>query len=122
MRTGGIIEVILYVTDMQKQVNFYTAVLGLEITYPQGLDTYSDQMWVTFNTGACVLALHGGAKGDLGQKASRIVFSVHDIEQARRALIEKGVKVNDVRSPAPGVMVFDGTDPEGNKFSLESRS
>lgn len=29
--------------------------------------------------------------------------------------------VGDARSPAPGVTVCDGTDPEGNPFSIENK-
>jgi hypothetical protein len=36
-------------------------------------------------------------------------------------ILKKGVKLGEVRSPAPGVVVCDGVDPGGNKFSIESR-
>ena len=57
---GPMIEVIVYVEDMDAQVRFYRDILGLSISYPKGLIDYSNQMWVTFETGACELALHGG--------------------------------------------------------------
>ena len=54
---GPIIEIILYVEDMAGQVSFYRDVLELNLGYPQNLDDYSDQMWVTFDIGFCILAL-----------------------------------------------------------------
>ena len=121
MLLGPIVEVIVYVRDMQKQVEFYRDQLGLEITFPQGLNTYNDEMWVTFNTGPCVLALHGGAQGDPGTRSARIVFHVENIVEAKDTLNARGVTTGDIRVAAPGIEVCDGTDPEGNKFSIESR-
>jgi catechol 2,3-dioxygenase-like lactoylglutathione lyase family enzyme len=47
-RLGPLIEVILYVADMDAQVCFYRDTLGLPIANPQGLADYGEQMWVTF--------------------------------------------------------------------------
>jgi predicted enzyme related to lactoylglutathione lyase len=120
-KLGPIIEVILYVQDMDAQVAFYRDTLGLSLSYPQDLESYEEQMWVTFDTGSCVLALHGGGKGNLGSDAPKFVFMVEDVERARQSLLSRGVKMGDVRSAAPGVSICDGTDPEGNKFSIESQ-
>lgn len=116
----GLIEVIIYVENMDAQVSFYRDILDLELSYPKDLPDYSDEMWVTFNTGACVLALHGGGKKRIGQDAPRIVFEVDDINAVRSILLEKKVGLGDVRPAAPGVYVCDGMDPEGNSFSIES--
>ena len=121
MKIGHLSEIILYVQDMQAQVQFYRDVLGLDVTYPQDRDSYADEFWVTFATGACTLALHGGASGDRGKHAPKFVFDVDDVATARTDLIERGVTVGEVRSPAPGVEVADARDPEGNAFSIESR-
>jgi len=115
-----LMEVIIYIEDMNVQAAFYSHKLGFEITYPQGIDNYSDQMWVTLDTGACTLALHGGGKRRLGADAPKIVFRVDDILAAREELIHRGVQLGEVRSAAPGVWVCDGEDPEGNKLSIES--
>jgi len=121
VKIGKVIEIILYVKDMDSQVGFYRDVLELEISYPQGLETYSDQMWVTFDTGTCILALHGGGHGDFGRDAPKFVFEVNEVEKPRKALMKRGVLMGAVHSPSPGVMVCDGQDPEGNRFSIESR-
>ena len=118
---SGIFEVIIYVQDMHAQVAFYRDVLGLGVTYPEGLDDYDDQYWVTFDTGACTLCLHGGGTGQQGADAAKYVFGTADVEAARAQLIERGVRVSEIRQPSPGVRVFDGRDPEGNVFSVESQ-
>ncbi len=120
MKTNGLIEVIVYVSDMDAQVRFYRDVFELEVTYPAGLDSYADQFWVTLDAGGVLLALHGGGQGRLGADTPKIVFGVEDIHAARQELVEKGVAIDDVRSAAPGVWVCDGRDPEGNPFSIES--
>jgi hypothetical protein len=73
------------------------------------------------NTGACRLALHGGGKRRFGEDAPKIVFRVDDLPAARNNLLEQGVSMGEMRSPAPGVQVCDGKDPEGNRFSIEAR-
>jgi len=115
-----LMEVILYVKDMNTQVAFYSNKLGFTISYPQSIDDYADQMWVTLNTGECTLALHGGGKRRIGADSPKIVFQADDILAAREELLQKGVELGEVRSAAPGVWVCDGADPEGNKFSIES--
>jgi len=118
---GRLMETILYVADMPGQVVFYRDRLGLAIKYPAGLADYSTEYWVEFETGGCTLVLHGGGQKRLGADAPKIVFSVADIHAAREALVERGVTLGEVRSPAPGVWVADGQDPEGNQFSIESK-
>lgn len=120
MITTGLIEVILYVQDMQKQVAFYRDSLELSVLYPAGLTDYSHEMWVVLATGACKLALHGGGQQRLGQDTPMIVFGVQDIHAARTTLLARGVKLQEVFSAAPGVWVCHGVDPEGNPISLEA--
>ena len=118
---GRLMETILYVADMPGQVMFYRDRLGLGIKYPAGPADYSTEYWVEFETGGCTLVLHGGGQKRLGPDAPKVVFSVADIHAARAALVERGVTLSVVRSPAPGVLVADGQDPEGNQFSIESK-
>ncbi len=120
MKTNGLIEIIVYVADMDAQVRFYRDVLELNVSYPAGLESYADEFWVTLDAGGIVLALHGGGEGQLGKDAAKIVFGVDDIHAARADLAAEGVNIGDVRSAAPGVWVCDGRDPEGNPFSIES--
>lgn len=119
---GELMEVILYVQDMNAQVAFYRDKLGLRVSYPEGVTDFSREMWVTLDTGMCTLALHGGGKRRLGEDAPKIVFRVADIEAARAELLKRGVSLGETRPAAPGVRVCDGVDPEGNKLSIESHS
>ncbi|NIV32200.1 MAG: hypothetical protein GWN58_22780 [Anaerolineae bacterium] len=77
--------------------------------------------WVELDTGSCTLALHAGGQRRLGKDAPKIVFRVSDVSAACQELARRGVSMGEMRSPAPGVQVSDGADPEGNKFSIESR-
>lgn len=120
-KLGPIVEIILYAEDMDSQVSFYRDTLGLPLSYPQDLEDYSGQMWVTFDTGTCTLALHGGGRRDFGVDAPKFVFEVGDIQKTHQNLLDRGVLLGDIRTAAPGVLVCDGEDPEGNKFSIESR-
>ncbi len=118
---GELMEVILYVQDMGRQVSFYRDLLGLKVKEPQGVQDLDGQYWVELDTGACILALHAGGQRRQGQDAPKIVFRVADVPTARRELLQQGVPMGELRSPAPGVQVCDGLDPEGNKFSVEFR-
>jgi catechol 2,3-dioxygenase-like lactoylglutathione lyase family enzyme len=119
MQIGNLIEVILYVEDMARAVAFYRDRLGLPVVYPTVPD-YAGEMWVVLSTGSCKLCLHGGAEGKRGTDAPKIVFGVADIHNARATLTDRGVALSEVRNPAPGVLVCDGSDPDGNPFSIES--
>ncbi len=120
MFTHGLIEVILYVEDMNAQVNFYRDNFALPIIYPAGLDDYSDEMWVVLDTGACKLALHGAGQRRLGEDTPMIVFGVVDVAAARAHLVARGVEMGEPFSPATGTTVCHGVDPEGNPISVEA--
>lgn len=119
-KIGEIMEVILYVEDMNGQVSFYKDKFGFEIKNPTGLDDYSSEFWVELDTGNCSLALHAGGKRRFGADAPKFVFRVEDILAARQLLLDQEVEMGEIRSAAPGIWVCDGIDPEGNKFSIES--
>lgn len=114
-------KMILYVENMQKQVEFYRDLLKIPLLEPVASGDYQDEAWVIFDTGACQLALHRGGKKRLGQEAPRFCFEADNLKASREVLSLKGVKVGPMRSPAPGIWVLDAEDPEGNQFSLESR-
>jgi catechol 2,3-dioxygenase-like lactoylglutathione lyase family enzyme len=119
---GELMEVILYVQDVGAQVAFYRDLLGLKVKEPRGEGEWAGVHWAELDTGSCTLALHTGGQHRLGEDAPKIVFRVSDVPGARHELMRRGIPMGEVRSPAPGVQVSDGADPEGNKFSIESRS
>jgi catechol 2,3-dioxygenase-like lactoylglutathione lyase family enzyme len=121
MPVGELMEVILYVQDMNLQVSFYRDVLGLRVKEPEDAGDFGDLFWVEMDTGGCTLALHAGGARRFGKDAPKVVFRVADAPTVREGLLDLDVPMGEVRSPAPGVLVCDGVDPEGNRFSIESR-
>jgi predicted enzyme related to lactoylglutathione lyase len=104
-----LVEVVVYTEDMARATAFYRDVLGLE-------PDFESPHWTTFRTGACMLALHAGSE------APDPTFEVADAAAERERLIAAGVDVTEIREPAPGLRVFDARDPDGNRFSIESRA
>jgi catechol 2,3-dioxygenase-like lactoylglutathione lyase family enzyme len=102
-------EVVVYTQDMARATAFYKDTLGLE-------PTFESEHWTTFDTGACTLALHAGSE------APDPTFLVDDLDAVRENLGAAGVDVTEIREPMPGLRVFDARDPDGNRFSLESRA
>ena len=121
METAGLLEVILYANDMQAQVEFYRDVIGLAVSYPDGVTDFGQEHWVSFKTGQCTLALHAGGTRRIVEGLPKIVFAVKNLRAAREELLAKGVQMGAVRVVGPNISVCDGFDPEGNPFSLEER-
>ena len=91
-------EIILYVKDMEAQVQFYRDIMELPIEYPTGIDSYKDEYWVVFDTGLCKLALHGGGEGKIGKDSPKFVFDVEDVKAMREWL----PRVKEVTLPKAG--------------------
>jgi catechol 2,3-dioxygenase-like lactoylglutathione lyase family enzyme len=102
-------EVVVYTQDMARATAFYRDVLGLE-------PDFESPHWTTFRTGACTFALHAGSE------APDPTFEVADAASERERLVAAGVVVTEIREPAAGLRVFDARDPDGNRFSIESRA
>jgi predicted enzyme related to lactoylglutathione lyase len=109
---GDLSEVIVHVDDMERVTAFYRDVLGLQ-------PDVTSEWWTTFPTGGATLALHGG--GRIGSHNVRFNFDVEDLDAVRSELSARGVELSEVREPIPRVLVCDGSDPEGNVFTLEER-
>ena len=110
-----LVEVIVYVRDMERAIAFYRDTLGLELEF-------ESPNWSSFRTGACTFALHATERREPGLGEPDPTFSVTDPDAERERLAGAGVDVSEIREPAPGVRVFDAWDPEGNRFSLEFRA
>jgi catechol 2,3-dioxygenase-like lactoylglutathione lyase family enzyme len=104
-----LVEVVVYTRNMERASAFYRDVLGLE-------PDYESPHWTTFRTGACTFALHAGSE------APDPSFEVGDAGAERERLIAAGVEVTELREPVAGLRVFDARDPDGNRFSIESRA
>ncbi len=118
---GKIIEVVLYVKDMQAMVEFYRDVIGLEVKHPQ-VDDYSHESWVTLSTGECTLSLHNGGEGSKVENCPVFTFSTKDIHRAKSHLAEKGRATSAIVEIAPGVYVFHCWDIEENHFAVKQIS
>ena len=110
-----LVEVVLYVRDMEQAIHFYRDVLGLELDFESA-------GWTTFRTGGCTLALHATERRERGRGEPDPTFLVAEADAERERLAAAGIDVTEIREPVPGVRVFDARDPEGNRISLESRS
>ena len=104
-----LVEVVVYTQDMERATAFYRDVLGLE-------PDFESLHWTTFRTGACTLALHAGSE------APDPTFEVPDAAAECERLLAAGVEVTEIREPVAGLRVFDARDPDGNRFSIESRA
>lgn len=111
----SLIEVIVYVDDMDRLYEFYTDAFGLDV-----LEGAPEHGFVKLDVGGTALALHEGRDGDLSRYAPKLVFAVDDLEAVRDHLSEYAVDFGDVRNPAPDVYVLDARDPEGNRIAFEA--
>ena len=109
-----LVEVVVYVREMERAIRFYRDTLGLEVAF-------ESPGWTTFRTGACTLALHATERRELGAAEPDPTFLVADVAAERARLAGAGVEVTEIREPVAGLRVFDARDPDGNRFSLESR-
>ena len=110
-----LVEVIVYVRDMGRAISFYRDTLGLEVAFESA-------GWTTFHTGACALALHATDDRRVGTSEPDPTFLVPDADAERALLLGTGAEIGEIREPVPGIRVFDVRDPDGNRFSLESRN
>ncbi len=117
--SGTQLQIIIYVQNMKGEVHFYRDILGLSIRYPQGLDDYSEEMWVEFELGDCTLALHGGAQ-DSPDDLHEIVFKVENVARARQMIINSGIAMDEMRTLEDGSPIAEGRDPDGHRFSIRS--
>ena len=59
-----LVEVGLYVRDMERAIRFYRDTVGLELDF-------ESEHWTTFRTGACTLALHATEQRESGKGRAR---------------------------------------------------
>ena len=110
---------ILYVHDMASEVHFYRDVLGLCLGYPPDVSDFDGEMWVEFEIGDTILALHGGA-GARPDALHEVVFWVADIAQARQAVVSAGYQIGEIRTLEDGALIAEGLDPAGHRYALRT--
>ena len=117
LRTIG--QAILYVSDMGRAVTFYRDEVGLSLKYPQDSADWSKEYWVVFDVGGFELALHHGPARQ-STDAPALKFYVDDLDAAFADLIGRGVVVDAIVSPYPGVRYFHFTDPDGQVWFVSA--
>jgi catechol 2,3-dioxygenase-like lactoylglutathione lyase family enzyme len=118
MIQASMMQIILFVRDMAREVHFYRDVLGLEVVYPQApLGDYSSEMWVEFNAGGCSLALHGGAEKQR-EDTHEVIFKVEDLVHARQEILNAGIQIAEIRLLEDGAPIAEGVDPDGHRFAI----
>ena len=118
MIQASMMQIILYVRDMDREVHFYRDVLGLEVVYPQApLGDFSNEMWVEFDAGGCSLALHGGAEKQ-PEDSHEVIFKVDDLVHARQEILNAGIQIAEIRLLEDGAPIAEGVDPDGHRFAI----
>jgi catechol 2,3-dioxygenase-like lactoylglutathione lyase family enzyme len=120
-------RVIIFVRDTRTSAAFYRDHFGM-LTVGEWSEEWAE---LESATGGCRLAFHRARRDGKPIEHStgspehphKIVFSVPDIEAARAALVERGVKMDKVCrvTAVPGFEFCDGTDPEGHRFQISTR-
>ena len=106
-------RIVLFTSNMDAMAAFYRDVLGLKLKS-------KEKGWLTFDAGACEIALHGG-KSKPGARPPKLGFDVKDVAAAREALVQRGARMGKVSSDGT-LMLCGGKDPDGNPFGLTNRT
>jgi hypothetical protein len=56
-----------------------------------------------------------------GSSPDELLFLVADVERARDALAARGVDVQPIHAPGPGLRVAEFRDPDGRRIAIEER-
>lgn len=113
--------VMIYVSDMDRSIQFYRDTLGLPLRF-------RSPHWTEFAVEGVTLALHGGGtpgEGNGGSDAGtvRIGWAVEDLDGVCAALKERGVRFTmDPKSrEGEGIRLAKFVDPDGCELSLSGR-
>ncbi|MEO8082454.1 MAG: VOC family protein [Ardenticatenales bacterium] len=108
--------VLLFTTDVDRAVAWYTDILGLKLRARHG-------DFAVFETGGTPLALHGGADASASASPSTgatPVLRVDDYAAAKAALEAKGC-VFTFENSTPHAMFGSFSDPDGNALQIIER-
>jgi predicted enzyme related to lactoylglutathione lyase len=109
-------RVILYVTDFDKALAFYTGTLGLKTAYP------AEHGWAEFVTGDSAVCIHAGREFQGTTKGvTSVSFSVGSFDAAYTRLKTQGLVLSEPFSPCGGLRVANFSDPDGNELSIEGK-
>ncbi len=107
-------HVVIYVTNMNEAINFYTEILEMKLGY-------KSDMWteVSFLTPGSYIGLHYTKEGNSKSIGTEVSFEVTDIHSVRERLLQNKVNfTSDVLEAAPGKLIANFLDPFGNPLSI----
>jgi catechol 2,3-dioxygenase-like lactoylglutathione lyase family enzyme len=105
--------VFYWVTDMGRAVEFYRDVLGLSLV------RRDENTWAEFDAGGRRFALHSSGEGQpLTPGGATAVFGVADLDWARAALAERGVRFGHEGAVEGFARFASFHDPDGNTVQL----
>lgn len=103
--------VFFYVENLDRAIDFYTNVLGLQLKVRHG------SHWAEVNAGTISIGLHPLDAGEKvsGEGGGTVSFAVSDLDGLVKRLKERGAKIGETRTPPRGRFVM-GKDSEGNSL------
>ena len=113
MIVKGLDHVYYWTRDMDAAVAFYRDVVGLTLSRRDG------DNWAEFEAGPVRFALHGSVEGHPVQPGgATAVFEVTDLDEARRALEERGVVFGHAAEIAGYARFASFGDPDANTIQI----
>jgi len=104
------VDVVFYqVCSMDRAIDFYSGVLGLEVIRREGND------WTELRAGDTVIALSGELATRPHQGGATVILSTDDVEAVHRVLGESGVQRGKVEDMG-GAKMLQFFDPDGNEI------
>ena len=105
-------RIIIFTANMVEMARFYRDVIGLQ-------PLADEDNWKDFRAGACNIALHKG-ESVVGRRPPKLAFYSADVAAARALLIKRGAAMGKLNAGGD-IDMCDGTDPDGNPFTISSR-
>lgn len=113
MKLEAVDHVWFWVRDLDRAVAFYRDALGLELTVRHGDE------WAELDAGSIRIGLHGAREAGSVPHGGTAVFRVDDLDLAKAALEQRGVRFDDHLGEVPGLARYASfDDPDGNSMQL----
>ena len=105
-------NIVVYVKDMEKSIDFYTKILGFTLDY-------QSEHWSAIRLGEQDVYVGLHLTNDKVNPGTEISFQVDDIQKTKKGLENRGVKfTRDILEIAPGVFLSNFVDLNNNSLSI----